>query len=415
MLASQQQAGRAKLPGGYLLGAVWFVLLVIGIVGVWSRLAHGHEAANYGSYVTWGLWVAGYIYFIGLSAGAFLISSLVYGFGVKKLEPIGKLALFTAVITLFMALFSIWFDLGHMGRFFFIFTRPNFSSMMAWMVWLYTAYFILLLAELWLALRPDLVRMAKEGGAGGTIARRLLFGRTEVSEERLARSRRRLRVLALIGIPLAIAFHGGVGALFGTVVARPYWHTPLYPILFLTGALVSGGALLIAIVAFFWPTRDAVYHETLRFLGRIVLGLLAFDLLLEFAEYTIPMWYGIGPEHELLKAVLFGRFWWMFWGLHILLGSAIPLYLLLSRGDSPRAVGWAGALIALTFMAVRLNIVVPGLIEPQLRGLEHAYRDARLTFAYVPSLMEWEVSVFIVALGAALFYLGYRYLPLVRR
>ncbi len=414
MYPTYSQENAARKPAGKWLAGVWLLLFVVGLIGVYDRLAEGHLDANYGSYVTWGLWVAGYIYFIGLSAGAFLISSLVYGFGLKKLESIGKLALFTAVITLFMALLSIWFDLGHMGRFYYIFIRPNFSSMMAWMVWLYTAYFILLLSELWLALRPDLVQMAKAEGIRGTIARVFLFGRTGVTEEQLARGRKRLRVLALVGIPLAIAFHGGVGALFGTVVARPYWHTPLYPILFLTGALVSGGALLTAVVAFFWPTRDGAYRETLRFLSRIVLGLLAFDLLLEFAEYTIPMWYGVGPEHELLSAVLFGRFWWVFWVFHILLGSLIPLYLLLARSESPRAIGWAGTLIALTFMSVRLNIVVPGLIEPQLEGLERAYQDARLMFEYLPSLMEWEVMVFIVALGAGLFYLGYRYLPLVR-
>ncbi|MEX2401134.1 MAG: NrfD/PsrC family molybdoenzyme membrane anchor subunit [Rhodothermales bacterium] len=399
----------------WLWGLLWMALLLFGAVGVWSRLVDGHHAANYGSYVTWGLWVAAYIYFIGLSAGAFLISSLVYGFGVKKLETIGKLALFTAAITLLMALVSILFDLGHMERFYYIFLYADFSSMMAWMVWLYTAYFLLVLAELWLALRPDLVQLAEKEGLSGTVARLLLLGRTEVSEENLKRERKWLRVLALSGIPLAIAFHGGVGALFGTVVARPYWNIPLYPILFLTGALVSGGALLLAVVAFFWPTRDQIFRDTIYFLNRIVLGLLAFDLLLEWAEYSIPMWYGIGPEYHLLQEVLFGEFWYVFWVFHIMLGSAIPIALLLARPRARWAAAVAGLLVATTFLAVRLNIVIPGLIEPQLRGLADAYTDARLTFSYVPSLMEWQVVVFLVALAVALFYLGLRFLPLVAR
>ena len=58
----------------------WITLtlgIVIGFIGVYERLTTGHLYANYGSIIPWGLWVALYIYFVGLSAGAFLISSLV--------------------------------------------------------------------------------------------------------------------------------------------------------------------------------------------------------------------------------------------------------------------------------------------------------------------------------------------------
>src|SRR3989338_8347994 len=134
-----------------LLWGVWLIFFGVGAVGIWQRLVYGHHLANYNSFVPWGLWVAAYIFFVGLSAGAFLLSSLVYVFKVKALEPIGRLSLVVAVITLFMALLSIWFDIGHMERFWYVFVRPSFGSMMAWMIWMYTAYFLLLLAELALA------------------------------------------------------------------------------------------------------------------------------------------------------------------------------------------------------------------------------------------------------------------------
>ncbi|RMG22695.1 MAG: hypothetical protein D6724_09955 [Armatimonadetes bacterium] len=393
---------------------VWVVLAVLGIQGLLGRLLQGHHLANYGSYVTWGLWVAAYIYFIGLSAGAFLLSSLIYVAGMKRFEKIGVLALFVSAITLVMALLSIWFDLGHMGRFYYIYIRPNFGSMMAWMVWLYTAYFLLVLTELWLALRPGLVRQAGEEGFKGKLARLLLFGKTSVTEQQLAAGKRWLKILGGIGVPLAISFHGGVGALFATVVARPYWHTPLYPILFLTGALASGGALLAAVVAFLWPKKDEEWASIVTGIGRIVLGILLFDLLLEWAEFSIAMWYSVGPEYELMMRVLFGEYWYVFWVFHILLGSLIPIYLFVRKGNNPIAVGVGGLLAAVTFMAVRLNIVVPALVEPQLRGLEWSYRDDRLLFEYLPSWFEWQVVFFVVALGIAIFYVGYRWLPIVR-
>jgi len=365
---------------------VWGLLSVLGLVGVWQRLSYGHLFANYGSYVPWGLWVAAYIYFVGLSAGAFLLSSLVYVFKVKVLEPIGRLSLVVAVITLFMALVSIWFDIGHMERFWYVFTRPNFHSMMAWMIWMYTAYFVLLLAELVLAFRPS-----------------------------TPQARRWLTILGSLGVPLAIAFHGGVGALFAVVGARPYWHSSLFPILFLSGALTSGGALLLSVVAWRWPVQDETHRKLVKLLARITLGLLLFDLLLEWAEISVPWWGGMAEHLGGLKLMLFGPFWWVFWIIHLLLGSLVPAWLLIRAPDDPRRAGLAGALIAILFMSVRLNIVIPGLAVPILPGLEGAIQHPRLTTFYVPSLHEWLVLAGVVALGIVMFAVAKRRLDLFGR
>ena len=396
---------------------IWVALFAWGVTGVWQRLFGGRELANYGSYVPWGLWVSSYIYFIGLSAGAFLLSSLIYVFQIKALRKIGRLALFTAALTLLMALLSIWFDLGHMWRNYEVFTRPNFTSMMAWMVWLYTAYFLLILVELWFELRCDLAALADRGGLLSPVYRVLSLGwKCPSTPEQAAachrQSERVMRVLGSIGVPLAIAFHGGVGALFATLSARPYWHSSLFPIMFLTGALVSGGALILMMSAVTNVVSGVDKSDILRLLSRIVLGLLLFDLILEWAEFSIPMWYGVGPEHELLKEVLFGQYWYVFWVFHIALGSAIPIVLLIRRPASPKWTALAGGLIALTFLSVRLNLVIPGLITPQLEGLQSAYVDQRLRFEYIPSAFEWSVVAFIVALAIGLFVIGNRILPL---
>jgi protein NrfD len=377
----------------YGLFALWIVIAVVGAIGIGERIVLGDRLGFDGSYIPWGMWVAAYIFFIGLSAGAFLLSSLVYVFGFRQFEQIGPLALFTAAVTLAMALISILFDLGHMERFWEVFVRPQFHSMMAWMVWLYTSYFLLLLGELFFALRRRVVRLNPDQVRGDD---------------------RRLRILGTIGVPLAIAFHGGVGALFGTVVAREYWNTAIFPVIFLSGALLSGSALLTAIVVFLWPRRDDAWRALVGNLARIVLVLMLLELVLEFAEFTIPAWYQVGPEAGTIMYVLFGPFWYVFWIVYGLFGVVVPLVLLTRRGPIARGVG--AALVAVTFFAVRLNLVIPGLIAPELQGLEHAYFDPvqnRLTYSYLPSVFEWQVTLGVVALGTALFYLGYRFLPLL--
>src|SRR3990172_9218353 len=93
----------SKQAAAIPLGLVWLAALAVGLVGVAQRLLTGHELAGYTSNIPWGLWVAAYVYFVGLSAGAFLISALIYVFGLRRLEPIGKLALFTALVSLLAA------------------------------------------------------------------------------------------------------------------------------------------------------------------------------------------------------------------------------------------------------------------------------------------------------------------------
>ncbi len=399
-----------------LLWLVAIVGFVVGAYGLYDRVAHGHLDVGYGSYVPWGLWVGAYIYLVGVSAGAFLISTLVYAFGVKRLEKIGKLALFTAVVALGVSMFSIWLDLGHPERALELILRTNFRSMMGWMIWLYSAYFVLLLAELWFALRADFVAWSARKDLAGSLARFLTFGQRDVSAKALARDKGILRVLGSIGVPLAIAFHGGVGALFGVVGARPYWNTGLTPIMFLIGALLSGGALLTFVVFVFGPDQGSAEHrDTVMFLGQIVLGLLLLDALLEWAEYSIGLYSAIPADVASMKLVLFGPFAWVFWGVHVALGVVIPALILILRRQSPTWVGVAGLLIAVTFMSVRLNIVIPGLAVPELQGLANAFTGPGLTFDYLPTLTEWLMQVWIVSAGLLAFLVGYRILPIVTR
>lgn len=356
---------------------LWLVALVAGTIGVVERFFYGLSLTNYGSYVTWGLWEAAYIYFIGLSAGAFLLSSLTYVFGIKRIEKLGRLALMTALITLVMALICILLHLGRMERFYRMFTDPNLHSIMNWVSWLYLLYFFVLSAELLLA--------------------------------SLKRSPELLKALAAFGIPLAVIFHGGVGALFGVLGARPHWHSALMPILFLIGALASGGGLLVAIVGFLWPDETGK-REMCIFLGKILLGLLLCDILLEWAEFSVPLWGGMEYHAVGYKIVLFGPYWWVFWIVHLGVGVIAPLLLLAGFRRSINAIRWAGLLIAATFMSVRLNVIIPGLVVPELKGLEDAFVDSRLTFHYFPSLHEWLVILFVISFGVMLFYTGWRIL-----
>jgi len=398
-----------------LKSAFWAAGIALILAGSWAwldRWVNADKNTNYGSIVPWGLWVAAYIYFIGLSAGSFLVSSLVFVFQIKRFEKIGRLALFTAVVTLLLALLTISADLGHTFRAWHVLVYPHFTSPMAWMIWLYSLYFVIVILELWFVLRHDLVVASKTQRGRATIYRTLVFGSKDDSAAMRASDMQIVRIIATIGVPIAIMFHGGVGSLFGVVSARPAWHGGLFPILFLVSALASGGALLVVVSAIF---QDGLRRnrDTIVALGQLVLVLLAVDLLFQASEVFVAFYGNEPTKIEGLKLVYSGPYWYVTWIWQLGIGTLVPVAILsLPRTrTNPRMVAGACLLIAGGFLAVRLNIVIPGLASEQVKGLTDAYNSDRVSTDYVPSAMEWLFTAGIVGIGLVLFGLGEWLMP----
>ena len=172
--------------------------------------------------------------------------------------------------------------------------------------------------------------------------------------------------------------------------------------------------MITAIYAFLAPNRGSEAHRSLvSDLGKLILGLTLLDILFTFAEYSIAMYGAIPGDVTPLLKTMTGPFWYVFWIGQVGLGMIIPVVLLSlkSTRQSPVWIGVAGISIVVAFVSVRLNIVIPPLSVPELQGLEQAVPSLRMSMTYVPSLMEWFLSIGIIGLGMALFALGYNLLP----
>ena len=391
--------------------AVGGLCFILGLYGWYDRFAYGHVHAHYGSVVTWGLWIAAYIYFIGLSAGSFLVSSLIYVFNIKAFEKIGRLALFTAIVTLVLALLSVWADLGHEFRAWHVMVYANFTSPMAWMIYLYSFYFLIILLEFWLVNRKDFIIGAQSQDWKGKIYRILKLKSKDISEQSVARDHRLVKILATIGVPVAIMFHGGVGALFGVVAARPHWHSGLFPILFLLSALVSGGALL-AMVSIIFQDGYNKNKDTVILLGKMVLGMLILDVIFQVSEFLVAYRGGIPGHIAGLQMVISGKYWPVFWIWQVFLGTVVPIVILASKlKNSAFYVGLACLFIFVGIFGLRLNIVIPGLAVEEIKGLATAVTSQRANVLYFPSLTEWMLTIGVSGLGMLMFGLGEILLP----
>lgn len=389
--------------------------LAVGSYGMFDRLVNGLNPVAFGSYVPWGLWVAFYLFFLGLSAGAFLVTILTYLLGIKAFQSIGPLSAFMVLVCLLCEVLFILLDLGSMHRAFYqFFLTPSFSSLLTWMFVLFNLMGLIYTLKTYFLVRGEIIQGASmQKGLVRSLYRLLSFGRTHYDEAMRTADAHRVHRLAWVSLPIGILFYATNGAFFAILINRPIWNSALTPLLFVVAALLSGGALVTFLTYVYVQNGQGLRDTLLKYLGRSVLFLLCLFLALEAIQFFVGYQTGRTDIVTSLNHITIGPHGWVFWGVHLAIGSLIPLLLLTFGQRRPQAVATASFLIFVAFLAVRYNFVIPDLAVYKLEGLEFVFRDARLSTDYVPNLNEWLVSVWIISLGLLAFLLGTRYLPIV--
>ena len=366
-----------------ILYVLAIIAIVLGIFGFASRLVLGERDVAYGSYVNWGLWVAMYLFFAGLAAGSFMVASLDYLFKVDLFKGTGRYALWATIVTLPAALVLIGLDLGHWDRIWKVYLQPNWSSLLAQLVWSYTILWIVAIVALVLAAR---------------------------------RSDLWLRIVVVIGLVISLFVSGGVGALLGVNAGQTSFHTAMLPAQFPLLNLASGLALMAVLVGFFDVVEAERRPRLLRVLGLSLVVLLSVKAYFLWVDYSQVLYSNVPDATAVAETVLFGDYWWAFWGLQVLLGLIVPWILFIWPGTAQRPVlaGVAGVLVLIGLAVGRTAIIFPQLSVPDLEGLAEAFSHARLSFDYAPSLVEWSLLIGVLGISTLVYLLGVDRLPLFK-
>lgn len=388
--------------------AAILVVLAAGGYFIIERLVLGLETTNLSSITPWGAWIAFYIFFVGLSAGSFLLSSMIFVFGMEQFERIGKMALFTAIVCMMVAMIFVLLDLGRPERSINAIAFWNILSVLAWEIHFYVVYIALLVVELYIAMREDLVRLRPLQTLRGKVARLLTFKTSEINGETKKRDHKWMKTLGIIGIPLAIlGVHGGTGALFAVVGARGSWNSGAFPIIFVISAMVSGTALILAIYIIKSKVmKTKIDKSMVMALGKMMVAFLFIDLLIQFYEYLVAV-YGLDTASlQSLATQMGGPYSWSFWGVQMGLGALLPIIIIFYKktGESINWILTAAIMVVIGIVGVRFNIVVPSQIVPVFEGMPAGN--------YFPTFSEWMVCVGIGAIGLLMFTVGDRLLPL---
>jgi len=317
----------------------------------------------------WSVLIVLYPFITGLVAGAFILASLERVFRVVAVKPTYRLALLTALAFLLVAPMPLQLHLGHPERSFEMYLTPHRSSAMAMFGFVYLWYLMaVLLAEIWLDYRKDIVRKSQTStGVARAFYKVLTLGSSNVSERSLVIDDRLGYAITLIGIPSAFLLHGYVGFIFGSVKANPWWSSPLMPIVFIFSAMVSGIAAVMLL--YMVTTRLRGKQIDIRCLDAIAQYLL-YTFVIDFSLEMLDLLQRIYEADESFRSLDFmvhTRLWTSQVIVQILLGTVTPIALLgltqlvkFSEIARKRIYGLAGCLTVMGIFAMRWNVVIGG-------------------------------------------------------
>ncbi len=364
-----------------VLNAVLALLAFMAAAGIafgLHALYAGHDEV-YGvtRQVPWGLLIATYVFFVVTSTGLCLVSSLGHVFGFESFHEIGKRAVYLAICTIISGFLVISFEIENPWRMaIYNVMSPNLTSNIWWMGTLYGAYLFFMVTEFALLVK------GKHKAAG---------------------------VLGLLGVVAGIAAHSNLGAVFGLLNGREFWHGPYMPIYFIASAMMSGCAAILFFTYIAHKVNGQLLHDkmkaSLTATGR--LGMLLMATLMFFVTWKVLSGIAGNPpgKFEAMMELVKGSYATNFWLGEVFLGMALPFcILLLTRASAPKWAFVAGLVSMIGIFFMRYDLVVVGQLVPSFHSL--GVEGNKTLLSYTPSLHEVVITLGGLAFCGLMFLLG---------
>ena len=352
----------------------------------------------------WSILIVLYPYITGLVAGAFILASLARVFKVKEVQPTYRLALLTALAFLLVAPLPLQLHLGHPERSIEMYLTPHRTSAMAMFGFVYLWYLlVVLLLEIWLDFREDIVLMSRTStGLKRWFYKFLTLGSQNISAESRRIDDRVGYIVTVIGIPSAFLLHGYVGFIFGSVKANPWWSTPLMPVVFIFSAMVSGIAtVLLVYQAVTRLRKQRIDMPCLDAIAKYLFYVFLIDFSLEMLDLVHRI-YESDESFRTLDFMVHTRLYFSQVIVQIFLGTLFPIVLLginqvikLAEPLRRRMYTLAGIMTLIGIFAMRWNVVIGGqLFSKSFLG----YTTYKVEFATKEGLLP-AIALLILPVG----------------
>jgi len=401
-------------------GRLWIASLLavcaIAVIAWIYQLVFGLTVTAMHDYVSWGVYMTNFVFFIGISHAGTLISAILRVTDAGWRRPITRMAEAITVIALLIGASSVMIDMGRPDRLLNLLIHGRLQSPILWDLVSVTTYLTGSFLYLYVAMIPDmpmLAQHARERDRSPKLVRLyelLSLGYRETPAHRRHLSRA-LGAMAVIIIPVAVSVHTVVSWVFGMTL-RPGWHSTIFGPYFVVGAIFSGTAGIITAMVIFrraYHLERYLLPEHFHKLAKILLVLSLLYAYFTLSEY-LTVWYGgLESDSRLLDLLAgdtaFGRSFWL-WAMF---GLFVPIGLLLFPSRrSLGAIMTASVLINVGMWWKRFLIVVPTLETPFIPA-----QAAGIAPRYFPSLVECLITAGAFAGFLLLFTLFSRLFPIL--
>ena len=401
----------AQTTRGYYL----FVLILLAVWG-WGLYAYitqvrfGLVSTGMRDRVFWALYMVNFVFFIGISHAGTLISAILRVTQAGWRTPVTRMAEMITVVAISVGALMPIIDLGRPERVWHIVVWGRFQSPLLWDIISIGSYLTGSLIYLYLPLIPDIALMRDRLGREASIIKRKIYTWLAVGWRNTPEQRHRLEkgigIMAVTIIPIAVSVHTVVSYVF-SMTLRPGWNSTVFGIYFVIGAIFSGIASLLIVMALFrkfYHLEEYITDRHFRNLGWLMFVALLVYFYLTVGEYLTTGFKMEIEDKHLLELLMTGKSSIAFW-FFVVAGMAIPAALIVVRRGPviPRLVV-AAVLVNIAMWIKRFVIVIPSLQVP-LMPFEFG--------SYTPTWVEWSVTAGAFAGFMLVFAIFSKLIPLI--
>lgn len=370
------------------------ISLVICLGAYVMQLREGLVLTGLRDYVSWGVYISNFVFFVATSLIGMLISAVLGLSGQKWATPLARIAEIIALAFAAIAGLIIISDMGRPDRLLNVLIHGRIQSPIVWDITVVTIYILMSTLFLYVPLIPDLKicseKLHHKIPLVGTIYKTLSLNWSGTIEQKKI-MHQLTRTIAIAIIPVAFAIHTVTSWLFANT-SRVGWDSTIFGPYFITGAFVSGTAAVIIAMYFYRKNFKLEDYITLKHfdkMGQLLVLVCLVYLYFNLNEYMVPGYKMKKYDALHINALFTGTHALLFWSVQVF-GLILPIILMIFkkiRRPLPMLI-IAGFVLAGAWLK-RYIIVVPTLEHPYL-----PIQNVPLNFkVYSPTLIEMMVSI----------------------
>ncbi len=379
----------------FFIGLIALHILVVaaGLLSALYMETHGHIVTGMSNQIVWGAPHVFAVFLIVAASGALNMASFSSVFNRTVYKPYARLSGLLAIALLAGGLAVLVLDLGRPDRLIVAMTTYNFKSIFAWNIYLYTGFF-------------------------GVVAAYLFV----MMDRKVSRAHLPTKLVGGFAFFWRLALTTGTGSIFGFLIARDAYSAAIMAPLFIAASFLYGLAFtMLVLLTMGREARSELINDEIVHKFRGLLVLFALAVLYFTVVHHLTKLYQ--PSYRPVEAFLLrdgGIYTQAFWIGQIAIGTLLPLAIVVLANGRRAWLGLeiASVLFLLGGLFQMYTIIIGGQAFP-LRlfpGMEvtSSFFDGQVN-QYTPSLPELVLGVSGISIAMLIAGLGIKLLPFLPR